>query len=114
MSKRSKTILLILGLAIFTYLVLDFGIDNIVANVKRTGWWFLPVIAVWIFVYLCNASAWYVILHDHSSNVRFGTVYSLTVTGFAINYVTPFLNLGGEPYRVLALREQRRFVGDPL
>ena len=106
MSTRTKILLLLLGLGIFIYLVLDFGVPNIILNVQRTGWWFGAIIAVWIFVYLCNAWAWYLILRDHSPDVSFWSVCDLTITGFAINYVTPFLNLGGEPYRVMALRER--------
>ena len=96
---------MLLGLAVFCYLVWSFGVDNIVVNVQRTGWWFLPVIGIWFVVYLLNAWAWYVILHDNAEDVSFGTMLTLTISGFAINYITPFLNLGGEPYRVVSLRE---------
>ncbi len=105
MTTRVRIIVMICGLAVFTYLVVDFGIDNIVLNVSRTGWWFAPIIGVWAVVYVFNALAWYVILRDHTDKVEFRTIYGLTVTGFGLNYVTPFLNLGGEPYRVLSLRD---------
>jgi len=104
-STRTKIVVLIFGLAIFTYLVWDFGVDNILLNIRRTGWWFLPVIGIWSIVYVFNAFAWYVILRDHAKNIRFTTMYTLTVTGFGLNYVTPFLNLGGEPFRILSLRD---------
>ncbi len=106
MKKKWKIGVLLFGLAIFSYLVWDFGLENIVINIKRTGWWFAPVIGVWVIVYVFNAWAWFVIIRDNSKGVSFGTLYSLTITGLALNYVTPFLNLGGEPYRVLALRER--------
>ncbi len=105
MPKRVRIAFLLLGLAVFCYLVWSFGVDNIVVNVQRTGWWFLPVIGIWFVVYLLNAWAWYVILHDNAEDVSFGTMLTLTISGFAINYITPFLNLGGEPYRVVSLRE---------
>jgi uncharacterized protein (TIRG00374 family) len=104
-SKRARIAFLLLGLAIFCYLVWSFGFDTIVLNVQRTGWWFLPVIGIWFVVYLFNAWAWYIILSDSAEKVSFGTMLTLTISGFAINYITPFLNLGGEPYRVLSLRE---------
>jgi uncharacterized protein (TIRG00374 family) len=105
MSTRARIITLICGLAVFTYLVIDFGVDKILWNVGRTGWWFAPIIGVWAIVYLFNALAWYVILRVHTDKVEFKTIYGLTVSGFGLNYVTPFLNLGGEPYRVLSLRD---------
>jgi len=103
---KAKIAILLIGIAAFCYLVWDFGIDNIVRNVVRVGWWFVPIVALWGIVYLFNALAWYIILRDHASTVTLGAIYRLTVSGFAINYVTPFINLGGEPYRVLSLRSQ--------
>jgi len=105
MSTRIRIIVLVCGLAVFSYLVIDFGIANIIRNIEQTGWWFAPIIGVWAIVYVFNAAAWYVILKDHARNVSFRTIYGLTVSGFGLNYVTPFLNLGGEPYRVMSLRD---------
>jgi hypothetical protein len=106
MSNRTKIAVLVLGLAIFTYLIFDFGISNIVFNIKKTGWWFVPIIAIWAVMYMFNAGAWYTILGDETKRVRYRTIYALTVSGFALNYVTPLVNLGGEPYRILALKDQ--------
>jgi len=103
LSSRVRYIVLTIGLAIFSYLVYSYGIANILTNLGRTGWWFLPIVLVWAIVYFCNAVAWYSILHDHHPDVSLLSIYRLTISAFALNYVTPFLNLGGEPYRVMAL-----------
>lgn len=104
MSKKVRIAILCLGLALFSYLVSDFGVGNILAKIRETGWWFLPIVAIWIAVYVANASAWHVILGESTRQVSFKEVLALTVSGFAINYMTPLMNLGGEPYRVMALR----------
>jgi hypothetical protein len=96
---------MILGLGVFVYLVYNFGLENIVQNLRKTGWWFVPIVAVWGVVYWMNARAWYLVLRNDEPDPGFGTILRLTITGFAINYITPFLNLGGEPYRVLSLRD---------
>lgn len=101
---RAKAAILLVSSAAFCYLVWDYGIDNIVRNVERTGLWFIPIVLLWGIVYLFNALAWFIILRDNTTRVALGDIYRLTVSGFAINYVTPFINLGGEPYRVLSLR----------
>lgn len=106
MPRKVRIVIFVLGLAVFSYLVSDYGLANIIAKIQETGWWFLPIVATWGVVYFLNAWAWYLILHDHSRGTSFWSVFSLTITGFAINYVTPFLNLGGEPYRIMALRER--------
>jgi hypothetical protein len=102
---RTRILFLVLGLGVFIYLVLDFGLQNIVQNLGRVGWWFVPIVAVWGVVYWMNARAWYLVLHTDEPDPGFWTILQLTISGFAINYITPFLNLGGEPYRVISLRE---------
>lgn len=105
MNKYLKTIFFIIGLAVFAYLVHDFGISNIIGNVKRSGWWFIPVVGIWGIVYLMNAWAWYYIIDAKNKKVPFSHIFGVTLSGFAINYITPFVNLGGEPYRVYALKD---------
>jgi len=105
MSKKYKIILFLVGIAIFTYLVYDFGIDNIVINFHKTGWYFIPVISVWAFVYLFNAFAWRLIINNGNHNIPFHKVIQITISGFALNYITPSIAVGGEPYRIAELRE---------
>jgi hypothetical protein len=103
MSTSGKYAIFTIGLALFSYLVYSYGFANIYFNLQRTGWWFLPIVLVWAVVYYCNALAWFVILRDHYHDLRFGKIFRLSITAFALNYVTPFLSLGGEPYRTVAL-----------
>lgn len=59
----------------------------------------LGCVAVWGVGYVLNALSFQQILH-----LQGWQVLRLTIAGYAINYITPFGLLGGEPYRVLALR----------
>jgi len=105
MSRKSKIILLLVGIAIFTYLVLDFGIDNILTNFHKTGWYFVPVIGVWAFVYLFNAFAWRLIIGNSNNKITFRKIITITISGFALNYITPSIAIGGEPFRIAELKE---------
>lgn len=105
MSSKSKIILLLVGIAIFTYLVLDFGIDNILTNFHKTGWYFVPVIGIWAFVYLFNAFAWRSIIGNSNNKIPFHKIITITISGFALNYMTPSIAVGGEPYRIAELKE---------
>ncbi|MCU7496509.1 MAG: flippase-like domain-containing protein [Ignavibacteria bacterium] len=105
MQKKLFPILYVVGIAIFALLIWDFGIDKIMVNIRKTGWWFLPVIALWGVIYLINAYGWHIILGEDRSKVAFWRIYGISLGGFAINYLTPFVNLGGEPYRIYALKE---------
>lgn len=105
MRKKLFPILYLIGIAVFAFLIWDFGFGKILLNIRKTGWWFLPVIATWGLVYIVNAFGWYIILGEDKKKVAFWRIYGMSLGGFAINYITPFVNLGGEPYRIYALKE---------
>jgi uncharacterized protein (TIRG00374 family) len=106
MNKKLRAVFLAVGLLLFIFLVQEFGINNILSNIKRTGWWIIPIISTWFFVYLLNAYAWSIVLKPHRHKISFGEILSITISGFAINYITPVVNLGGEPYKILALKKK--------
>ncbi|MFO7526605.1 MAG: lysylphosphatidylglycerol synthase transmembrane domain-containing protein [Ignavibacteriaceae bacterium] len=106
MNNKVKTILFLAGLVIFVFLINEFGVENIISNIQKTGWWLIPIITLWFFVYLLNAIAWRLILKFHRDKISFGEILSISISGFAINYITPIVNLGGEPYKVFALKEK--------
>jgi uncharacterized protein (TIRG00374 family) len=93
------------GLAAFVYLALRFGLDQIAANIQRAGWSLVTIVLLWMIVYLLNTFAWMLTLGTDGRKIRFGRLFMVTVSGFVINYVTPVVALGGEPYRVSALSE---------
>jgi len=106
MNNKIKTLFFIIGLGVFVFLINEFGLDNILANLRKTGWWFVPVVGIWGVVYVINAFAWYFIIDAKTTKLNFSSILQITISGFAINYVTPFVNLGGEPYRILVLKEK--------
>lgn len=72
----------------------------------HAGYWLIPIIGIWIFVYGINALAWMEIIKCHiepNEHVSFWRIFRLTVTGYALNYATPVGGLGGEPYRIVEL-----------
>ena len=106
MSKKIKILFLLVGLAVFIFLINEFGIENILINIRKTGWWMLPIVGIWFFAYLFNAFAWVFIIKPHRGKFRFIEIFSISLSGFALNYITPFINLGGEPYKIFALKEK--------
>jgi uncharacterized membrane protein YbhN (UPF0104 family) len=103
MNKKIKYIFLALGFCFFAYLVADFGVEKIIINIQRTGWYFTGIIGTWLFVYLLNALAFRQMLN--ASSLSYRRILSVTIAGYALNYMTPFFHLGGEPYRVMALKK---------
>jgi len=97
-----------LGVFTLGFMIYKLGFQEIWDNIEKTGGWFIPIIASWLLIYIFNALAFRQIIQEPAlpqSDLPFLTVLRLTVTGFAINYVTPFVALGGEPYRILELKK---------
>lgn len=82
----------------------DMKYEDLWSNLKRAGYWFPVLMLLWLFIYLLNATAWYLIIRDDKkSHIPFGKVYKFTISGFALNYATPMGLMGGEPYRIMEL-----------
>ena len=105
--KSWKKILFAAGVLIFLYMIYAIGIDAIWGNIKQTGWWFIPIIGIWVVVYTINALAWYSIICDkRGQRPSFLKIFKITISGYAINYITPMIALGGEPYRILETQKE--------
>lgn len=102
-----RNIFFLLGVAAVAVMLLTFDMDyeQLWQHISRAGWWFVPVVGVWVVIYLLNAVSWYLIIRngERSVPVGFGKIYKLTVSGFALNYATPCGLMGGEPYRIMEL-----------
>lgn len=103
----AQNIFFFLGVLALGIMIYKFGLGNIWRDIKQTGWWFVPIIGLWAIVYLFDSLAFYLIIHDGSpeaKDVGFFKLYKLTISGFAINYITPFGLMGGEPYKIIELQ----------
>lgn len=106
MEKKVKIFLLFVGFTILAFLVNEYGLSNVITNIGKTGWWFLAIIGTWLIVYFLNSIAFYIILNARNKRIPFKEVLSVSLSGFAINYITPGINLGGEPYKIWALKNK--------
>lgn len=106
-SKLFKDILFVVAIIALFGLVWNIGPAVIFANIERTGWWFFPIIGIWVIVYLLNAKAFHLVICDneHKNSISYWRSLQLTISGFALNYSTPAGMMGGMPYRVVVLKE---------
>jgi uncharacterized protein (TIRG00374 family) len=96
------------GALVFAFLLYRAGVQGLLRDLRSTGWVLAPIVAVWGLVYVSNTVAWEQLLRagtPPSASGSRGTIpflqaYAITIASFAINYVTPFVALGGEPFRV--------------
>ncbi len=103
MSRSLRLLAFLVGAAILALLVREAGLAVLLDGARRVGWLTLPIVALHGVVYALNAAAWWITLHDEPGAPPFRTIFRISLVGFAINFLTPVVNAGGEPYRVAAL-----------
>lgn len=97
----------LIGVLVLAFMVYKLGIQTIYENLRNTGWWFIPIFGIWIIVYFFNAWSLNIIITDgtpESKKVKIRQLMKLTISAYAINYMTP-LSIGGEPYKALKLKD---------
>lgn len=103
MSRGLRVAIFAAGLLLFAWLILRVGPAALLADARRVGWMILPIVLVYAAVYAAFATAWWITLEGAPGRPRFTQLYTITISGFALNYLTPFVNLGGEPYKAAAV-----------
>ncbi len=109
-TRWAKPLIFVLCLGLLVWMVIQAGVAALWAALCSMPGTIALCVLVWGVGYLFNAASFREVLYGINPSLRSGMSYwsilRLTVTGYAINYVTPFGLLGGEPYRVLVLKEQ--------
>lgn len=108
MRNKIMNVFLAIGIVAIVIMLLTFDVsyDEIWNNLRRAGWWFIAVVLIWLPIYLLNACSWNVIINNGSKHkaIPFVKVLKYTISGYALNYVTPVGVLGGEPYRIMEIK----------
>ncbi len=106
MKSKFRNIFLLVGLIALAVMLCTLRVPyaDVWTYVRRAGIW-LPASAIlWLPIYMMNARAWQVILDDgECRGVGFTRMLKYTISGYALNYVTPVGLLGGESYRIMEL-----------
>lgn len=96
-----------LGIGLLSVVVMLFTMD--VSEVDLTlvqrllPIWLPSLIALWALNYLIHTFALRLIIGGEK-RVPFARLYGIVLSGFALNHVTPAGLVGGEPFRIMALK----------
>jgi uncharacterized protein (TIRG00374 family) len=93
------------GSGVFAWLLWSLGFNVIYQNVMATGWWFLAILGAWCVTYSLNSCTLGLLLGPDRYRVGPLRILGTIVAGFAMNYATPVLHMGGEPFRIMVLSE---------
>lgn len=105
MSRALRLLILAAGIGLFVWLIARVGVQALLADGAKMGWMLVPILALWGFVYAAYAAAWWITLDGTPGRPPFAALYRHSITGFALNYLTPVLAWGGEPYKAAAVSE---------
>jgi len=112
-SRGLRLAVFLAGAALFAFFVFVAGPRRLVSDAGRTGWMIIPILLLYGVTYLLMAAAWRVTMADEPGRPGFWRIFVITVSGFSLDFLTPGINVGGEPFKVAALapRMGRRRAG---
>lgn len=97
-----------LGAALLYVLLAREGFDAIVEHLRSFGLWpFIGFVAISMLNFMLYSWRWSIILHRQVANpahrLPFWRMYWHRMSGYAVGYLTPLNQAGGEPVRVALL-----------
>ena len=99
-----EALLFVLCLALLVWMVVQAGPSQLWLTLRSMPGTIALCCLVWGVGYLLNAASFREVLQGKEGGLTYLQVLRLTISGYALNYITPFGLLGGEPYRVWVLR----------
>lgn len=111
MSNKVKNIFFLFGLTmvILMFITFDVSLRQLWEHICHAGYWLAAAIALWGVLYALNSLSWRAILKGSGRlGISWPTLLKFTISGYALNYTTPFGMPGGEAYRAMTLS---KYVG---
>lgn len=100
-SRRSQLLFFAAGATALTVLVIRAGPAQLMTDVRDAGWTVPAIVAIYGVVYVLNTIAWRLTMIE-PPRLSYGRAWVINVAAFAINYLTPFASIGGEPFKIVA------------
>lgn len=95
-----KSVLVLVGFALFFYLIFSMGIGTIVAQLAHFGWWFAAICALGVLWLFFQTLAWREMQREQFAGVSIFFLFNVKFISDALNTLLPSANLGGETARL--------------
>lgn len=102
-NRRITVLFFVLGATLLFVQLRQFGISRLFGDAVSAGWILVPVILLYGVVHACDAESWRAILSAEPERPRWGPLYRMVIAGSALNFLTPMVNVGGEPFKLATL-----------
>jgi uncharacterized protein (TIRG00374 family) len=102
-SRKVQLAAFLLGVTAFSLIIHRVGLAGLLRSLQAARSAVLPAVLSWAVVYACSTLAWEQLASDERGPpIPYLRAYAISVASFALNYVTPMVALGGEPFRIAA------------
>ncbi len=98
MARLVRVLFLLIGVGLLAMLFTQVDLAAVRAYMREMGWAFPLIFLPYITVYLCDTLGWSWAFGP-TVRVTFGTLFLTRMAGEAINNLTPFAYVGGEPVK---------------
>lgn len=104
-----KIIFALFGFVSLVYIVYQYGLENIVKEIQRSGFLLIFLTLTFIPTLFCYAISWLLATNQKKLNRRMPIIKKMylfvkfTVISIAWNNMTPFFKIGGEPLKYMML-----------
>lgn len=102
-----RLLLLLVGVALFGYLVSIADWIRIFGLVGGLGWGFIPVLAIYAGAFAVDTASWQLVIDHAPLTWRwFAALWRIRLVGMAANQLTPLVGLAGEPLKAVLLKRR--------
>ncbi len=101
MNRRAQLLFFAVGAIALAILIMRANPRQLAADVREAGWTVPAIVAVYGIVYVLNTIAWRLTMIE-PPRLSYGRAWTINVAAFAMNYLTPFASVGGEPFKIVA------------
>jgi uncharacterized protein (TIRG00374 family) len=101
LNRRTQLLFFLVGAVALTVMIVRADPSQLWEDVRNAGWAVPASVGVYGVVYLLNSIAWLMTMFEEP-RLSLYRAYVISVAAFAMNYMTPFASIGGEPFKILA------------